>query len=312
MSDQIERSRTITPGSGWIFILTTQLPEVGSRYVIRKVSVVPHNFILKPRNSNGSLRPAIHALNDEPRLSQFQSTSYKSFGSVTDGAGDIGLLIDTTKVKRAGGRIIQPAELIVDLRRFAAQYPTQKFRVQTLINGIQKFEGEGLIEGTIPRGSARRLSPEHTRYLRRGEQIFEPADQARGRGWSRERIAAVQDVAAKRLQALDKTYRTARNVGRVGRAVTAFGLVVTAYDVTNAAGESIEQRSFRPITAEGVRQVGGWGAAVAGVKFGFVAGAALGIETGPGAILTGAIGSMIFGIGGYIGADRIADLIYEN
>ncbi len=36
------------------------------------------------------------------------------------------------------------------------------------------------------------------------------------------------------------------------------------------------------------------------------------IETGPGAILTGAIGGLIFGTAGYFGADWIADFIDEN
>jgi len=42
------------------------------------------------------------------------------------------------------------------------------------------------------------------------------------------------------------------------------------------------------------------------LKVGAAAGAALGIETGPGAVITGAIGGIIFG------ADWVADFIYEN
>ena len=302
MSDQTERPGTTVPGRAWIFVLTTQVPEVGSRHVIRKVAVIPRDFVLKPRNPGGSLCPAVHALGDVALSSQFISASNRSFGSVTGGKNDIGLLIDTAKVERAGGRVIRQAELIADLRRFASQNPSSKFRVQTLIKTIQEFEGEELIEGTTPRGSARRMNREHTHYLRRGEEIFESV---RNRTVSR-------DIAAKRLQALDDSYRRARTVGRIGRGVTAIGFVMTAYDVTSAAGESIEQKSFRPITAEGVRQVGGWGAAAVGAKLGFVTGAAVGIKTGPGAIVTGGIGAMIFGFAGYTGADWIADLIYEN
>ena len=52
--------------------------------------------------------------------------------------------------------------------------------------------------------------------------------------------------------------------------------------------------------------------AAAGFKVGGVVGAALGIETGPGAILTGAIGGIVFGTAGYFGADWVADHIYAN
>ena len=41
-------------------------------------------------------------------------------------------------------------------------------------------------------------------------------------------------------------------------------------------------------------------------------GAAVGIETGPGVVLTGLIGGVIFGTAGYFGADWVADHIDEN
>ena len=64
--------------------------------------------------------------------------------------------------------------------------------------------------------------------------------------------------------------------------------------------------------AESIRQVGGWGGGLLGAKIGGAAGAALGIETGPGAVVTGFIGAVIFGVGGYLGADWVADLIDRN
>ena len=41
-------------------------------------------------------------------------------------------------------------------------------------------------------------------------------------------------------------------------------------------------------------------------------GAGVGIETGPGAIITGLVGGIIFGTAGYFGADWVADHVYEN
>lgn len=104
----------------------------------------------------------------------------------------------------------------------------------------------------------------------------------------------------------------ANTLVRSARVVQVLGVAFTAYDLTQASRESIEIGSSKPITAELVRQAGGWGMAWAGFKVGGVAGAALGIETGPGAIATGLIGGIIFGAAGYFGADWVADHIYEN
>jgi hypothetical protein len=90
------------------------------------------------------------------------------------------------------------------------------------------------------------------------------------------------------------------------------GVVMTAKDVYQAGQRSLEQGSAKPLAAEGIRQVGGWGGGIAGAKIGFGVGALLGIETGPGAIVTGAIGAVIFGAAGYFGADWIADKISPN
>ncbi|CZF87012.1 hypothetical protein [Grimontia marina] len=109
-----------------------------------------------------------------------------------------------------------------------------------------------------------------------------------------------------------ESYAFVKQVGKVGRVVQVFGFAFTAYDLSVATQESIKTESMKPISAEVVRQVGGWGAAVAGAKVGTVAGAAVGIETGPGAIVTGLIGGIIFGAAGYFGADWVADFIYEN
>lgn len=109
-----------------------------------------------------------------------------------------------------------------------------------------------------------------------------------------------------------ESYAYVRNIGRVGRAVQLFGIVFTAYDLSVATEQSIKTKSMAPIGAEVIRQSGGWGAGVMGLQIGSMVGASLGIETGPGAIITEAIGGIIFGAAGYFGADWVADFIYEN
>ena len=96
------------------------------------------------------------------------------------------------------------------------------------------------------------------------------------------------------------------------RFVQIIGVGMTIYDVGKATYESVEEGSPAPIAAEAIRQVGGWGGAWLGMKAGFAGGALLGIETGPGAIVTGGIGALVLGAAGYFGADWVADLIHEN
>ena len=90
------------------------------------------------------------------------------------------------------------------------------------------------------------------------------------------------------------------------------GVIFTVADVATAAQKSYDKRSYKPIAAETVRQVGGWAGAVGGAKIGFLVGAALGVETGPGVFVTGAIGSIIFGAAGYFGANWVAGWIDED
>ena len=84
---------------------------------------------------------------------------------------------------------------------------------------------------------------------------------------------------------------------------------LTAYDFEQATEKSFKAKSVKPISAEVIRQAGGWGGAIAGFKIGGLGGAAVGIETGPGAIITRLIGGIIFGSAGYFGADWVADHI---
>ena len=96
------------------------------------------------------------------------------------------------------------------------------------------------------------------------------------------------------------------------RFVSVVGVAFTAHDVGNATVRSVEEKSVAPLAAEGLRQAGGWGMGWLGMKAGCAAGALVGIETGPGAILACGVGGLVFGTAGYLGADWLADLISEN
>ena len=105
---------------------------------------------------------------------------------------------------------------------------------------------------------------------------------------------------------------TSMAVTRGLQGVQLVGFVMTAIDMGHAVDKSVQLQSLKPVTAETMRQAGGWAAAWAGMELGAAGGAALGIETGPGAILTGAVGGLIGGVAGYLGCDWIADHIDAN
>ncbi|WP_232520178.1 hypothetical protein [Ralstonia solanacearum] len=94
--------------------------------------------------------------------------------------------------------------------------------------------------------------------------------------------------------------------------VQVVGFAMTAVDLSRATQKSIVRDSAKPIVAESVRQAGGWATAWAGMKLGAAGGAVLGFETGPGAVVTGAIGTVVGGTAGYFGLDWIADHIDAN
>lgn len=97
-----------------------------------------------------------------------------------------------------------------------------------------------------------------------------------------------------------------------GRVFLVVGVIVDAVQLGAATNESFKQGSVRPIAAQTVRTAGSWGMAWAGAKAGLAIGAVAGIETGPGLVLTAIGGGIVGGFAGYLGADWIADWIYEN
>jgi hypothetical protein len=285
---------------GFLFVVFEQLPEVGTGRIIRKVAAIPRDFSMVAANPLGSLSPAEHALNLNPGASQFLSASNRPFGAPSINGRP--LLLDVAKIRQAGGQIYSVQDVVQDLERFAAENPASRQQVDRLISTIRDIEGEVLIEGGVPASSATRPSAAHDAYVRSAEDLWAE--------FSANRMTRVQ--LQEELAALERAYSRARVVGRVGRVLTVVGVVVTLADVAQAVERSRHQNSFRPLEAEVVRQVGGWGAALGGAKIGAAVGAAFGIETGPGAILSGALGAIVFGAAGYFGADWVADHISPN
>jgi LysM repeat protein len=285
---------------GFLFVVFEQLPEVGSGRIIRKVAAIPRDFSLRPANPVGALSPAEHVLNTNPGQSPFLSGSNRPFGAPSIAGQPV--ILDVSRIVRARGRVYSVAEVVADLERFVAENPAYRTSVDRLIGTIRNIEGEVLIRGGTPPGSGSVPSAPHQALIRSAEDLWA--------AYKANRLTRVQ--LEEELARLERAYSRARIVGRVGRVLTVVGVIVTVADVAAATERSVNEQSFRPIGAEVVRQVGGWGGAIAGGKIGFATGALFGIETGPGAILTGALGAVVFGAAGYFGADWVADHISAN
>ena len=305
---------------GFMFIIFEQLPEIGiGSKIIRKVAIVPKNYAypfpslgpelgipmgvgrLSPLDPLGVLSPAEHAIGGDAALSPFLSASERPFGAPSIKGQP--LLIDVAKVKAAGGQVLTVDELAADLARYAAENPTRGAQIEQLMWAVKNVEGEVLIRGSVPPGAATPITgAAHLGHIRSAEDLW--AEFTAGKIGRGELESGLVD--------LERAYARARIVGRVGRVFTVVGVILTAYDLEQAAQRSYRQSSVKPIGAEVIRQIGGWGGGIAGAKLGAVVGAAFGIETGPGAIVTGAVGAVIFGALGYFGADLIADEISPN
>ena len=94
---------------------------------------------------------------------------------------------------------------------------------------------------------------------------------------------------------------------RVWQMFQSIGLAWTAVEMGRAGTISIKQRSIRPLAVESVAQAGSWAAGAAGFKAGGKLGAIVGLKTGPGMLVTAAVGACIGGLAGYVGAKRVAD-----
>ena len=313
---------TLALARGFQFVFFEQLPEIGAATrIIRKVAIIPKNYAfpslpglgprfavrvpgvgsLSPRNPIGTVTPAEHMLNFDPAGSPFLSASDRAIASGS--IEGVPLLIDVAKIKAAGGQVMSVNELVAELAAYAAKNPARDTMLQKLIWSVSKIEGEVLIRGGVPRGAAARItSSAHLGHIGSAEGL-----------WKNYQAGAITKAELEvGLEDLGRAYSRARVFGRVGRVFTVVGVVFTAYDLEQAGKKSLQEKSYKPIAAEAVRQIGGWGGAAAGAKIGSVLGAACGVETGPGAIVTGAIGAIIFGGLGYFGADLIADQISPN
>ncbi|AWV07557.1 hypothetical protein C9I47_1868 [Lysobacter maris] len=98
--------------------------------------------------------------------------------------------------------------------------------------------------------------------------------------------------------------RLVRGAGAAGVVFTAYDIADTAHDVSRLRAQGNDTAAAARIERFAVQNVGGWGGAAAGVAGGALAG----VETGPGLLVTGAIGGVI----GAVAGDKVGDWLAER
>jgi hypothetical protein len=97
---------------------------------------------------------------------------------------------------------------------------------------------------------------------------------------------------------------------RIGqRALVMAGLVIDAWQVAKALQRSLAAKSARPVTAQAARSLTTWGAIWAGVELFGTGGALMGIELGPGVVVTSVLGATVGGCVGFFAGNWVAEQI---
>lgn len=245
------------------------------RYILTKgpnADVSPKIRGLFPRAAFSNTTIVEHVLQNID--SKFISASSLFPEGATNFSGGPKVYIDINEAIKSGARIISSEEIIAALEKYKIDYPHLSSRIDRLVNAITTVEKEVLIQPGIPEKGPIRIPP---------KAIWTPED-----------------------------YIKYTKLTKYARVVQIFGIALTAYHIEQAAEESLNTSSIKPLAAEGIRQAGGWGGAWLGFKAGGFIGGMIGIESGPGALLTGLVGGIICGFAAYWGADWVADYVSEN
>jgi hypothetical protein len=279
----------MVPARGLFFVLADEINPFAKK-LVRKVIVPDHDqpllierlthperFGFSPREPGSPVSLGRHVLGRVD--SKFISASERPLGSPR--LPGKRYFIDVAKVEQSGATIHDGAAIAKDLDRIAAKSKKGEFReyIEMIKKKSLEVDREAVIEGEIP-------------------------------------AAAVKSAGS-------------MAVTRSLQLVEGVGIVMSVWDLEKATNRSVETHSAAPIERETMRQAGGWAgalggrvlvksgvtlatrwaAAMADAEIGGEAGAALGIETGPGAIVTGLVGGLIGGIVGFVAADALSDLL---
>lgn len=247
--------------------------------VIRKIRY-PEKYGFFARDPTSNVSPAGH-------VKGMTNSKYISLSDLPLGAkrhGNRIYWLDVKTLQKAGIPIIPHDELI-----------------ELVEKAIQKEQA--LLDSRIAKGSSQKsinsLQDSVNKYKRSLQQAK----------WDKELLAA-KDIP-KELGAVKGV--ASMGLTRGLQVVGGLGIVFSARDIKNAAEESYQKQDIRILTRESTKQLTGWGGAALGASMAGTMGAAFSIETGPGAIAIGAIGSLVGGFVGFVwGAETVAKMVPES
>jgi len=210
------------------------------------------------------------------------------------GTGQI-IRIDPHVVTEQGGTFLRPRELLADLKEF------EHITRGQLEEALRGARGHNATQRLKDRLNAVARANEYVKGYGEGEAVGRiPPDAVTG--LTGPRSATTELVAMRAMQGI----RVA------GGILMVYGAYRSLDRIANAPTEQMP----RVATQEIGGWAGGFGGAWAVGQVFAAAGAALGIETGPGAIITGLVGGMIGGviggIGGALGADWVYSMMNED
>jgi hypothetical protein len=112
------------------------------------------------------------------------------------------------------------------------------------------------------------------------------------------------------MQAMSPTARQQLRGLRIGHgALVLAGVAVDVWQMAKAVRRSVSMRSALPATAQAARSLTTWGAVWAGAELFGTGGALMGLELGPGVVITTAIGATVGGCVGFFAGDWVAQQV---
>ncbi len=109
-----------------------------------------------------------------------------------------------------------------------------------------------------------------------------------------------------RCEALTRVTSGLRGARAPGHFLFALGVAADAHQMSKAIGRSVKSGTVRPAAAQATRSLTTWGAVWAGAELFGTGGALLGLETGPGAVVTSGVGALMGGFVGLFASEWLA------
>jgi len=208
------------------------------------------------------------------------------------GTGEM-VRVDVPAARRMGTEFLEYPDIHLDLEQMEQAIQAE------LEQARQAGRGSSYISRIESRLRAVQSARQYTATFQEGEAIGRVPSQS---------ITPVEGATLSEAAAGERALlRNIRYLRWGGRVLVFVGAVLSIHRVATASPEQ------RPRVA--AQEAGGWafslGSAWAGAQAGGLVGGALGVESGPGLLITGGVGAVIGAVTGFFVGERAADWIYD-